>query len=256
MQSGWSDDLTQMHEETAGENHFIDRASRKNAINSISPILVRPVVAILEVGCSSGFLLEDLQRRASHALLVGSDFISGPLVKLAERLQGIPIVQFDITQCPLPDSSFEGIVLLNVLEHIEDDLKALKGVYRVLKPGGLAYIEVPAGPHLYDFYDKHLMHYRRYRIKDLRLLAEKAGFTVERASHLGFFIYPLFAMTKKRNRRDEKQMTDIKKKSQVCRQIKQRRTNPILRALMSIELALGKFVTYPVGIRCIMTLKK
>ncbi len=255
-ESGWTGDLTQMHEETAGENHFIDEASRKNAINSLSPILKQPDTAILEVGCSSGFLLEELQRKASHAFLVGSDFIESPLIKLAGRLRGIPIVQFDITKCPLPDSSFEGIVLLNVLEHIEDDLKALREVYRLLKPGGLAYIEVPAGPHLYDFYDKHLMHYRRYKAKDLRLLAEKAGFTVERSSHLGFFIYPSFAMVKKRNRQREERMTDAERKSKVCGQIKQSRGSLILHALMSVELAIGKYITYPTGIRCVMTLKK
>lgn len=256
MKSGWNSDLTRMHENAAGANHYIDHASRQNAVNVLAPILKQPNPIILEVGCSSGFFLAELQSKGPNACLVGSDFIGGSLLKLAERLRGVPIVQFDITQCPLEDSSFDGVVLLNVLEHIEDDLTALKQVHRILRPGGLAVIEAPAGPHLYDFYDRHLMHFRRYTSKSLKTLAEKAGFKVERLSHLGFFIYPLFALVKKLNRMKEEKMTESERESMVSRQIKNGVANPIMHALMKMELALGKHLRYPIGIRCLMTLKK
>ena len=50
-----------------------------------------------------------------------------------------------------------------MLEHVEDDQAAIRQVYRILQPGGVAVIEVPAGPDLYDIYDRQLMHHRRYR---------------------------------------------------------------------------------------------
>lgn len=254
--SGWSNELTQMHEDFAGSDHYIDRASRQNAINLLSPVLKQSSPVILEIGCSSGFLLKDLQRVAKHAHLIGSDFISGPLYKLADYLPGIPMVQFDIIKCPFGDSSVDGVVMLNVLEHIEDDEEALKQLYRILKPGGLAVVEVPAGPHLYDFYDKHLMHYRRYKLKDLKALAEKTGFTVKHASHLGFFIYPLFAMVKRWNRRKGQKLPESQRESLVAKQIKQGNTNLVMNAMMKMELALGKLAKYPIGIRCLMLLKK
>ncbi len=254
--SGWNKDLTRMHEDITGAHHYIDRASRQQAIDALAPLLKHPHPVLLEVGCSSGFFLEDLRSKAKHATLVGSDFIGEPLQELAGRLPGIPILQFDITHCPFGDSSFDGIVMLNVLEHIENDLEALKQVYRILKPGGLVVIEVPAGPHLYDFYDQHLMHYRRYQSKSLKSLAEKAGFQVERVSHLGFFLYPPFALVKKINRIRGKKMSESERQSKVSRQIRKGNTNRFMYALMKMELALGKYLNYPVGIRCLMTLKK
>lgn len=254
--SGWSDDLTQMHEDSSGDNHYIDVASRQNAINELTAVLIQEEPVLLEVGCSSGFFLEALQKKAPHADLVGSDFISGPLHKLADRLHGVPILQFDITKCPLEDARFDAVVLLNVLEHIENDFEAIKQVYRILKPGGLAFIEVPAGPNLYDFYDKHLMHCRRYRLKDLKALAERANFKVLKASHLGFFLYPLFALVKKINRLKGSQMTEADRQEIVTRQIKGGSTHWLMHALMKLELALAKYVSYPIGIRCTLTLKK
>lgn len=254
--SGWSNELTEMHEDIIGADHYIDRSSRQNAMNFLSPILKKPAPVILEIGCSSGFLLKELRHKAKHVRLIGSDFIGALLFKLSRNLKGVPLVQFDITKCPLDDSSVDGVVMLNVLEHIENDLAALKQLYRILKPKGLAVIEVPAGPHLYDFYDKHLLHHRRYKLNDLKSLVRKAGFTIERASHLGFFIYPVFAIVKKLNRRKWQQIPESERKSLVSRQIKQANANPVMHAIMKMELALGKYLNYPIGIRCLVTLRK
>ena len=57
--------------------------------------------------------------------------------------------------------------MLNVLEHIEDDNEALMQAKRILKPGGILVLEIPAGPHLYDIYDKFLRHFRRYNLSGL-----------------------------------------------------------------------------------------
>jgi SAM-dependent methyltransferase len=49
----------------------------------------------------------------------------------------------DLTDIPLADSSVDNIICIHVLEHVEDDRKAMAEMYRVLKPGGLAFITVP-----------------------------------------------------------------------------------------------------------------
>lgn len=69
--------------------------------------------------------------------------------------------------CPLPDNSVDIVIALNVLEHIEDDITAIKQIYRILKPGGYAIIEVPRNPNLYDLHDERLKHFRRYQMNDL-----------------------------------------------------------------------------------------
>jgi ubiquinone/menaquinone biosynthesis C-methylase UbiE len=110
---------------------------------------------VLEVGCSSGYFLEELRAAMPQARIVGADYTLGTLQKLDQRLYDIPLLHFDLTQCPLPEQSVDVVVLLNVLEHIEDDRAAIAQVHSVI-------IEVPTGTDLHDCYDRGLMHFRRY----------------------------------------------------------------------------------------------
>jgi SAM-dependent methyltransferase len=185
---GWSDDLTLMHEETVGKSHPIDRASRGDALAQLKAQLREPCPSILEIGCSSGFLLKEMRQAFPAAVIIGADVVREPLYKLAKESPSIPLLRFDLLKCPLPSDAFDAVVALNVLEHIEDDAAALAQVHRILKPGGVIVIEVPAGPHLYDAYDNCLMHFRRYRSAELADKLRHGGFDVVRRSHLGFFL--------------------------------------------------------------------
>jgi ubiquinone/menaquinone biosynthesis C-methylase UbiE len=256
--SNWSEDLTSMHEDAAGSDHPIDRASRADAIAQLKRGLRRqgrtsPI--ILEVGCSSGFLLRDMRAQVPEAMLIGSDFIAGPLEALHRAMPDLPLLQFDLVQCPLPDQSIDAVVALNVLEHIEDHEGALRQIFRILRPGGVAVIEVPAGPHLFDVYDKLLMHWRRYRLGELVDLARRCGFEVCRASHLGFIPYLPFARTKKRNQKYLKSAADVQQKV-VVQSIQNSRTQRLLKYALAAETRLGRFVSYPIGIRCLITCRK
>src|SRR5258705_13994837 len=64
----------------------------------------------LEVGCSSGFLLRDLRRELPGASLIGADYVRGPLDDLHKRMPDIPLLQFDLVQCPLPSDSVDVVV--------------------------------------------------------------------------------------------------------------------------------------------------
>ena len=253
--SGWTDELTSFHEDTAGPDHYIDRASRQYAVDQLTRHLRGDGPIVLEVGCSSGFLLRSLRQSFPHALVVGADCVRGPLEQLARELEGVPLLEFDLVKCPLPDGSLDAVVMLNVLEHIEDDRAAMAQVYRVLKPGGLAVIEVPAGPELYDVYDKVLLHRRRYALAGLLSLAESARLRALRASHLGFFVYPAFWLVKQRAKRFLRAAEAVQRRV-VAEKIHRTRKNVLLGLLMRAELALGRWVSYPIGIRCVMTCVK
>ncbi|MEM9256545.1 MAG: class I SAM-dependent methyltransferase [Pseudomonadota bacterium] len=254
--SGWSEELTDFHEESAGGDHYIDVASRKCALLGLEKVLRQASPTILEVGCSSGFFLRLLRESAPHATVIGADFISGPLFKLASDLPDVPLLQFDLTRCPFEKPTFDAVVLLNVLEHIEDDQLALEKVYGMLKPGGTLVIEVPAGPALYDYYDEHLMHYRRYDLARLRSQVGSAGFRILKASHLGFFLYPPFWYTKKINRRKESALSKQDREALVNQDIQSGARNPLMHGLMGLELALGRLVSFPNGIRCLVWAEK
>jgi SAM-dependent methyltransferase len=250
--SGWTDELTIFHENTAGADHFIDRSSREHALNRVRRAASDSNPSIIEIGCSSGFVLKLLRQNFPSAMIVGADYVRGPLQALSSELPDLPLLQFDLTNCPLPDASFDIVVLLNVLEHIEDDNKALLHVARILKPGGTAIIEVPAGPDLYDVYDKQLQHFRRYRLQDLVRQVEAAGMTVIEKSHLGFFIYPGFWWTKKRGQRRLQDAESVQR-AIVARDIKTTGNSRVMYSLMRLEAKLRDLIFYPWGIRCLIT---
>ena len=248
--AGWSDDLTSLHEDSAGESHPIDRASRYDAVRQLSRHLTVSKPVILEIGCSSGYMIRDLRASFPAALVIGADVVKEPLHRLAEAMPGVPLLRFDLLKCPLPDACVDAVVMLNVLEHIEDDDLALSQVRRVLKPSGLLVLEVPAGPALYDSYDQALRHFRRYESSALCAKVERAGFEVLRRTHLGFFLYPLFALVKRRNQR---RAAPIDATLMVARQASRTAQNPLLAMLLALETKLASNIPFPVGIRCLLT---
>jgi hypothetical protein len=86
---------------------------------------------------------------------------------------------------------------LNVLEHIPDDVAALRDLRRCLKPGARLFVYVPAFRVLFSSMDVRVGHLRRYRRRDLCLRLRSAGFAVERARYadcLGFFAALLYRL--------------------------------------------------------------
>ena len=75
---------------------------------------------------------------------------------------------------------FDTVVCLNVVEHVEDDLLALRNIRSALEPGGRAVVLVPQDQSVYGTLDEVLGHYRRYSAAQLRKRMEEAGFEVER----------------------------------------------------------------------------
>jgi SAM-dependent methyltransferase len=243
--AGWSDDLTALHEEAAGDSHPIDLASRKDALAQVKRYLPTTDAVIMEIGCSSGFLIRDLVKSFPESLVLGADVVKEPLYKLARDLPGVPLIRFDLLRCPLPDQSVDVLVMLNVLEHIEDDVTALKNVFKLLKPGGALVIEVPAGPRLYDSYDAELCHFRRYSASELKRKLNDAGFNVCRKSHLGFVLYPAFAAVKLLN----KWLPSRRKKTLVRDQAVSTSSSALVNWAMKFESTYLSTFHLPFGIR-------
>jgi SAM-dependent methyltransferase len=257
-ESAWSEGLTRFHEAAAGEGtHPIDVASRRRARAALKRhVRSDPArTVLLEAGCSSGFLLRDLLGDWPDSLVIGSDFIRGPLQRLAQQLPALPLLRFDLVECPLPSTSVDAVLLINVLEHIDQDAAAIGQVARVLKPRGVVVIEVPASPGLFDVYDQYLRHCRRYRRRDLVRMVCSAGLRVVEQTHLGFFVYPAFALVKRWNRRHLDVPTDVQR-SVVERDIRTSGRSRILGWVLTLEEKLSPFIRYPVGIRCVVVAVK
>lgn len=147
---------------------------------------VRPFCGrrVLEIGAGMGNLTRHLARRRDR--YVATDIDEEHLNRLEKRLRHH--VNLEIAVCDLSRAEdfgpFAGqmdtVVCLNVLEHVEDDVGALRNLYSVLGRGGRAIILVPEGQGIYGKLDEVLGHYRRYSRDLLRERLEQAGFTVER----------------------------------------------------------------------------
>ncbi|HEC21652.1 MAG TPA: methyltransferase domain-containing protein [Chloroflexi bacterium] len=100
---------------------------------------------ILDGGCGRGFYLKFI-RQVCGAELAGVELEYGILRIARDALageEGITLVNGNLYHLPFPDATFDKAILSEVLEHVEDDVAALRSVARVLRPGGLIAITVP-----------------------------------------------------------------------------------------------------------------
>ncbi|HEY3960339.1 MAG TPA: class I SAM-dependent methyltransferase [Solirubrobacteraceae bacterium] len=194
----WSEELEGLHEESSRE-HFIDVWTRRAVLACVGPLPERATIA--DVGCSSGYLLEDLRIAHPEATLIGVDLIASGLRKAHALVPQARLLQGDACELPLRDASLDAALSANLLEHLPDDLAALSELRRVLRPGARAVVVVPAGPDVYDYYDRFLGHERRYGNGELARKGRVAGLEVLRDVHLGSLLYPPFWLVKQRNRR-------------------------------------------------------
>ncbi len=123
---------------------------------------------ILDIPCGRGFYL-NMFRYVSNCRLIGADLDWDVMQKARQNVGHLPDVQLhhaSIYELPYPDSTFDAAILSEVLEHIEDDVSALKEVWRVLKPGGVIAVTVPHAnyPFLWDPINWTLERYFKTRI--------------------------------------------------------------------------------------------
>lgn len=146
--------------------------------------VVRPYLGarVLEIGAGIGNMTMHLIPRSIY----WATDVNPSYLDCLERMQaGRPYLNVAHTDATDFDSypkgqNFDSVVCLNVVEHLQDDLGALRNIHHALTDGGRAVILVPCGPGLFGTLDEVLGHCRRYTIPQLRAVCEDAGFEIER----------------------------------------------------------------------------
>jgi SAM-dependent methyltransferase len=111
------------------------------------------------------------------------------------------IIQATLSDAGIPDGALPSAALLDVLEHLPDDVAALKELHRGLAPGARLYLTVPSLAALWSRFDESAGHFRRYTPLGLRRVVQTAGFEVEWLT--GFFTFltvPIWALRATRER--------------------------------------------------------
>jgi SAM-dependent methyltransferase len=133
---------------------------------------------VLEVGAGHGTFTELL---APGRHVVATDMSPRCAAVLRDRFWGDPAVE--VLEADLEAAAvagpFDAAVMINVLEHIEDDAAALSDLSALLVPAGRLILWVPAFAALYSEFDRRIGHYRRYDIRGLSAKLSDAGFRVD-----------------------------------------------------------------------------
>jgi SAM-dependent methyltransferase len=149
----------------------------------------RPPSNILDVGCGDGLYFDTLSRHGEPWGVESAPVLVDPTGRWTPRIR---IESFDASY---RDERRYGLVLmLDSLEHIEDDTAAAARAFALLEPGGFLFLSVPALPSLWSVHDEVNRHFRRYTRESLRAVLTPAGFAVERIGYyFGWPVLPLYA---------------------------------------------------------------
>jgi ubiquinone/menaquinone biosynthesis C-methylase UbiE len=205
---------------------------------------------VLDIGCGSGGLLAYLIKRA-HILPVGVDLFSDTLPYCQRR--GINSVSAaDAIALPFCNNCFDFVIAQDVIEHIEDDNRALSEIHRVCAVGGMALILVPAFNSLWSTRDIRLHHYRRYTLDQIAQRVHAAGFMLIRSTYTDLFLLPLLKIAIAIAPRTLDGVADISVDSPGGASL----INSVLLAISRIEAAFAQRIDLPFGVSAIILARK
>jgi SAM-dependent methyltransferase len=168
-------------DEHGGE--ILDRLNRAPRFTRWMADVIQPYMGsrVLEIGAGTGNMSTQLMPRAVYWATDVNPHYLNYLVTLRPTRPYMRVAYTNAAEGETfpTGQSFDTVVCLNVVEHVEEDVAALVNIRNVLVARGRAIILVPAGPKLYGTLDEVLGHFRRYTEDQLRSVSEQAGFRVE-----------------------------------------------------------------------------
>ncbi len=141
---------------------------------------------ILDVGCGTGAILEVLaQRFNAYGIDSSKDAIDFC------RQRGLSNLFVGSLESYPGKNKFDIITMLDVVEHVKDDLSLFRQAHDLLKSGGSFLIAVPAFPFLWSQHDVILHHKRRYTKTQLKKVIASAGFTIQHMTFFNTLLFPI-----------------------------------------------------------------
>jgi len=202
---------------------------------------------LVDVGAGTGAFA---QKMSAHCRIVAVDDYPESLDLLRKRLGEESVIAASSTAIPLADASVDFVTVLDVLEHVEDDCKAMQEIWRILKPGGIAVITVPALMCLWSDWDESLLHHRRYHRLQLRNLVGETQGKILYINYMNFFPFPAVWLARKlrgaRSAKSAKRAED---------RIPPKAINTILRNLF-VWSSTQTFFSWPLGVGLLCVAKK
>ena len=143
---------------------------------------------ILDVGCGSGGTSKAF---TAYGNVVGTDYSH---LALKHARGSIQVVRSAMTDLPFKSGAFDLVTILDAIEHEKDDRGVLGEIRRLLRPGGILIVTVPAFQSLWSGHDVAVSHVRRYNAGQITEIVEEAGFTALKSSYFVSFLFPFVAV--------------------------------------------------------------
>jgi SAM-dependent methyltransferase len=189
----------------ADDRHWWYRGRRRVLRAAIDRLPLAPRARLLDAGCGSGRMLDELAR---YGRVTGVDLSSEAVA--ASRARGHEVVRAAIEAMPFADGTFDLVSCLDVIEHTPDDRATLAELRRVTRPGGLLVATVPAYQSLWSWHDEVNRHYRRYDGPRLRAAARAAGWDLVADTHFNaLLLAPAAAVRLAQRRRTSHAHSDL-----------------------------------------------
>ena len=217
------------------------RALRRHVVESIAA--PHPAFRLLDAGCGTGGMLAHVRARFREAALTAMDFGERALELTGERHLGAELVQGSTDQLPFGDAVFDAVLSLDVIVlHGIDDAKAIREMYRVLRPGGQLIMNVAAFDFLRGSHDAATNMARRYTRPRLAHLMAKTGFRVERMTYWNMSLMPAVAAVRWASR-GRAQQSDVRSDLKPMWPP----LNAALAAIAHAEFAISRSIALPFG---------
>lgn len=149
--------------------------------------------AILDIGCGAGTTLKELEKAGRG---YGMD-VSPHALKYCLQRGVDPVCMADASRLPYRNEQFDLVVCTDVLEHVRDDVDAMREMYRVARPGAVIILTVPALQFLWSRRDEQCHHFRRYNLAEVKEKTRAAGLESVRTTYINFpLLVPLLLLVK------------------------------------------------------------
>jgi SAM-dependent methyltransferase len=170
----------------AEDRHWWYRGRRRVLERVIADLRLPARARILDAGCGSGRNMVELAR---HGTVTGVELSNTSVALARERAAG-EVIEGSVLEMDFAPDSFDLAVSLDVIEHLEDDLAAMRELRRVVAPGGSLLVTVPAYQWLWSGHDEINQHHRRYTRRTLQRVAEEAGWKQARTTYFNSLLLP------------------------------------------------------------------
>ena len=165
------------------ERHPWWRARASLTIGLLHRFGVKPPASVIDAGCGWGVTLRRLEREGYRA--TGLDISRKALELLDGPSRDLIEADLAARDFPFPEVRYDAVLALDVIEHLDDDRAAVANLAKMVAPGGIVIVSVPAIPDLFSEFDSIQGHRRRYEPDLLRSAFADSGLVVERISFWG-----------------------------------------------------------------------